>query len=643
MRIKKLIIENFRAYKDIHYIDISDFTTIIGKNDAGKSTILESLDIFFSGPTKIDKDDLSRHAVSEEITIGVVFSGYPDEIDIDRGALTSLTNERLLNKDGDFEVRKTFNTRLTRISAKIFARAEHPSTTPFDKILNLKNTDLKALVKERNLTARCDLNNNPSMRRALLGSVEENELGINTTDVSLGEGDAASIWKALERYLPIYTLFKADRVSSDQDPEAQNPMKAAVARAVADLSEELEKMAAEVREKVEETARRTIGQMQESYPDLRLASELTPRFQEPKWSSIFKIDLTADDGVPLNKRGSGVRRLILMSFFQAEANRLKAERLEGQHLSVPVIYAIEEPETSQHPDNQARIVEALLSVVEAGDQVLITTHNPNLAELLPLESVRFVDRDPESDEVRVRNADDGVLEEVVDTLGVLPTAIPNTGVKVAVLTEGKTDIDALRNFYDILTANGDIKPFNVDAVFWAIGGGGSTVKDWLDRRYLDRLNIPQVIFIDSDKDGPTSPESRKAREIIAMIGARSDLHGFITHRREIENFLHPDVLVRCSSGTLELDPGTDLDWDRLPLRLGDAIAAARPGTIDFNPVDRDGNALSNNNPNKTHCKKIITSYLFRQMTADEIKQRSDRGDGSSEVLMWLEAIAEHVR
>ena len=46
MKIKKVIIRNFRAYREQKIIDIDDLTVFVGKNDVGKSTTLEALDIF---------------------------------------------------------------------------------------------------------------------------------------------------------------------------------------------------------------------------------------------------------------------------------------------------------------------------------------------------------------------------------------------------------------------------------------------------------------------------------------------------------------------------------------------------------------------------------------------------------------------
>lgn len=71
----------------------------VGKNDIGKSTILEALDIFFNenkGIIKIDKDDVNKKAREEgntEIKITVVFDDLSDTLTIDSTNPTTLTDE----------------------------------------------------------------------------------------------------------------------------------------------------------------------------------------------------------------------------------------------------------------------------------------------------------------------------------------------------------------------------------------------------------------------------------------------------------------------------------------------------------------------------------------------------------------------
>ncbi len=48
MKIKSLSIKYFRGYKDKVTIEISDLCVLVGKNDIGKSTLLEALEIFLT-------------------------------------------------------------------------------------------------------------------------------------------------------------------------------------------------------------------------------------------------------------------------------------------------------------------------------------------------------------------------------------------------------------------------------------------------------------------------------------------------------------------------------------------------------------------------------------------------------------------
>ena len=48
MTIKQLYLKNFRGYSEITIPFDDSFNMIIGKNDVGKSTVLEALEIFFS-------------------------------------------------------------------------------------------------------------------------------------------------------------------------------------------------------------------------------------------------------------------------------------------------------------------------------------------------------------------------------------------------------------------------------------------------------------------------------------------------------------------------------------------------------------------------------------------------------------------
>lgn len=192
-------------------------------------------------------------------------------------------------------------------------------------------------------------------------------------------------------------------------------MKAAVAAAIAEVQDDIERIQLKVREKAEQIARTTHEALRTIDPNL--ARELTPQFAPPtasKWTGLFSVSLDTDDGIALNKRGSGVRRLILVSFFKAEAvRRLRSGTTRN------IIYAIEEPETAQRPNNQRILIESFKALAsEPGCEIILTTHSPGFASELPTESIRFVTRNDGLNPRIQAGAD--VFGNVAETLGVVP-------------------------------------------------------------------------------------------------------------------------------------------------------------------------------------------------------------------------------
>lgn len=67
MKLREIILQNFRGYYNETRIPIDDLTALIGQNDVGKSTILEALDIFFN-QAKIETGDRNVLHIDEEIS-----------------------------------------------------------------------------------------------------------------------------------------------------------------------------------------------------------------------------------------------------------------------------------------------------------------------------------------------------------------------------------------------------------------------------------------------------------------------------------------------------------------------------------------------------------------------------------------------
>ncbi|WP_051330622.1 ATP-binding protein [Niveispirillum irakense] len=642
MKLEEVAISGFRRYRETVRIPISQLTALIGRNDIGKSTALEALDAFFNGTIDIGDATVGGSGTA---TVTCVFSGLPEEIILDRGAITSFKAEHLLRADDKLEIRKSWDLSGTKPKAPtVAAFANAPTAEKAEGLLGKKQTDLKKLVKELGLEGNCDQTENPSMRAAIYEHCKGNGgLKLEEREVALaGTDDAKSIWAALERHLPSYALFKSDRVNSDQDKEVQDPMKLAIRRAMSDIEDELEGIAKRIETVAEETATRTLEQLRASYPEL--ASTLTPRFRKPNWDGVFKLDLASDDDVPLNKRGSGVRRLVLMSFFQAEAGRKRTEREKAQGAATPIIYAVEEPETSQHPDNQRRIIEALIALADAGDQVILTTHVPALAGLVPVDSIRFVDTYAATGLPRVRSGTDDVLGEAAEALGVFPTAIrqgredPNFP-RVAVCVEGYTDESALRSLAKVLDTAGEL-PFGFDLskIFW-VSGGGSALHAWVERRYLDALNIPQIYIVDSDKTTAIGPVKEATLKLAETIRKQGSGQVVVLKKREIENYLHPAAIGRATNGIVDFAKVVaDLDYCDMEAEFDNhVLKRIHNGDFKMFPVNHQQQSIP---IRKNKAKEIICAFVMPMMSAPELRERSvTTGDEGGEVHEIIDVFA----
>lgn len=121
-----------------------------------------------------------------------------------------------------------------------------------------------------------------------------------------------------------------------------------------------------------------------------------PTIEQLKWADVFKnVSISGDEDIPINKRGSGVKRIILLNFFRAEAERKKNNNEKSN-----IIYAIEEPETSQHQYHQRLLIEALKNLSkEEGIQIIVSTHSPSIVKQLQFEDIRVVKNDKNAKEI----------------------------------------------------------------------------------------------------------------------------------------------------------------------------------------------------------------------------------------------------
>lgn len=402
----------------------------------------------------------------------------------------------------------------------------------------------------------------------------------------------------------------ADRESTDQDNEAQDPLKSAIKEALREKEAELSAITNYVQEEVKKIADLTLEKLKEMDPTL--ASTLSPSIAQPNWSSVFKASITGDNNIPINKRGSGVRRLILLNFFRAKAQKVLTEQNRSS-----VILAIEEPETSQHPRNQ-RLLLSALSEIATLNQVIITTHTPMLVRVIPDPAIRFINEDNNGNKEILIGGSEQTNRLIVSSLGVLP----DHTVKVFIGVEGKTDIPFLKNISKMLSESGVEVPnlekleLNGELIFIPLGGSG--LAHWCNR--LHNLNRPEFHVYDRDT---TPPASAKYQSSIDEVNLRLNCFATSTQKREIENYLHVDSINEAISDigfSVQLS-GQPSDFDDVPRVVVNLLNTVAPTSSRWR---------------ETRAKEFLCNQASSKMT----KERLDAIDPNGEVLTWLQKIKE---
>ena len=548
MKIEKVILENFRAFNGKQEIYLSNLTAVIGKNDQGKSSILEAIDIFINegkGIVKIEPDDLnviSKNNGLDEFRIGIVFTDFPQDVIIDATNKTNLKDEYLLNNDGKLEVWKTFkNGKLKQTSIKCM----HPANDDDVKnLLRKKIADLKKIVEDKKISCE-DKRKSASLRKSIRDSYGT-DLVFEEIELIVDAEDAKKIWEQLVNYLPVYALFHADRKNQDLDSEAQDPLKVAIEQIFKreDIQNKLNGIAQEIENEIKNIAESTVSRFNDISKQETQIKPNIPEVASLKWKEVYKnIGFNTENDVPLNKRGSGFRRLMLLSFFLAEVEKQKNEN------KVHTIYAIEEPETSLHPDLQKVLLNSLLELSEKDTyQILITTHSPQFVRLLPTDSIRYVESG------KVEHFSDNIVNKIVENLGILP----NIG-KVLWCVEGKNDEKFLKNINKNIPELKEI----VDIEEKVLSGllafslmNGSNCGDYIDRHITKNTNAIEFHLYDKDKNEQYKNE-------IERVNKRGDgSTGTLTKKREIENYI-PKKLIE-NHFQITLDEISNWDTEDIP-------------------------------------------------------------------------------
>ena len=344
--IKSIHIKNFRSHIDFEMEFNKGLNVIIGENDAGKTTLIDSLKILF-GNKKIDINDYNQldSPVTIELSESDYFYFFQSKIvegEIENKYYLKLSEEkkkRIRDQLYSIQDKEESEQRplLKRLCSKfnISYRANSRIDTIMSKIEEFLKSDDYIEVK---------LIKYPI---SFLGGREFENIESFFEDIFFKELkqdiwnhkiDGKSIQNHLEDYIDDY---KNDQLSNQNAINLNN-------------------------------------QLKEFLPDFK---EINPIVSsEPKLNLKIDVELLNNSNqlIPLDKMGDGTNRRTTMAIFKHKKD--KNDR----------VYVFDEPETHLHIKAQLDILHLLKDLTKERKQIIITTHSPFLINQVNLNEIKLM-------------------------------------------------------------------------------------------------------------------------------------------------------------------------------------------------------------------------------------------------------------
>lgn len=543
MKINKIAIKGFRAFKDMEEISLGLFTTVIGKNDAGKSSILHALDIFFDNRSP-DDGDFNRDQESEaSIIIQVGFSDLTASIQLEEGIDTNLETENLLDQQRNLTITKTY-TRKNPKKPKITYIVEDFEDTQYQNLCSLKETQLNERGKSLGLDFKKSGAGitNKSKRESIRKIAQEK----NISKVSVEIEPTEATLKILD-YLPDFSLFRADESLSEEGTAFQKEFKAVVETAISKIPEKTNVENGIENEIDKEVQKIHLFLLQ--HTDEVASITARPSF---KWKDLVSFNLECKDKqgkeIAFAKRGSGLRRLLMVAYFQYLAQRDKTEDSIKKN-----IYGIEEPETYLHPGAQRDLLDSFKDIAKK-EQILVSSHSPVFAGSTDVANLALIIR--EDGIAKILQGDRLELIKVAEELGVEPSD-QIYGFKAVMFVEGTTDCDSFNTVVETFYNAGKLVATLENKQIGILPGGGANLKHWVTRKAIKGLNRKYAVILDSDRCSSSDKVSKEKLNLKLEIERDGGIC-FILRKREIENYLHPDVIKNKTDKNIVIDDFTDI-------------------------------------------------------------------------------------
>jgi putative ATP-dependent endonuclease of OLD family len=406
MRLKSLQIQNFRSI-DTFSINLRDFTSLIGPNNSGKSSLLRAIEIFLNQETP-ELEEWRKNHEKEPIIIEGVFDEI-QEWERDTPGISGLVHNneiRLRCKSNQIE---TPNGDIKASTPQYEAFTQEITITGWSDKLSEASQDIQDIASSLNFNGT-NWRNSANKERARQ-VIRETRPDLMTIGAERWSSDSISINAALKQALPQAVLIEAVRdASEDAKPAAKTPfgllMNKLVFPAIQKSDEykqfigAVQALDAKIRgngvekfetvKKLEQDIHDRMSSIIESKAIVTLDTPDTEKFIGG--SAKIKID----DGIetPIHLQGHGVQRSLIFALIEVLAKQDSMVKSNSDAQATPegatptdskqraTILLFEEPELYIHPHLMRRLQQSLQDISKSQNwQVIISTHSPFLVDV----------------------------------------------------------------------------------------------------------------------------------------------------------------------------------------------------------------------------------------------------------------------
>lgn len=438
MKLVEFSVTNYRSITAAHKIKLNDLTVLVGKNNEGKSNLLNALDV-------------AMNAVIMHSDIDDEYQNYKFYYE----------SEHCYDWQKDFPIQYQNRSRGVESIFKLQFQLEGEELNEFHSQMGIRGNDAIPIC------VKFGKDNKAKIEVPKRGSSSYNKR-------------SKEITKFISKKIS-FNYIQAVRT----DEMAIDALENAIFGELKNLnSDETYKQALLNVNKIEEGVLNKIAQQLKEplgsfLPNIHDVQIKRYKKNYRNRYSIGSIDVIIDDGTPTSiySKGDGIKSLVTLAILKDKRNKLGAS-----------VIAIEEPESHLHSGAIHSLVNVINKMSE-NNQVIITTHNPLFVQQNNLSSNIIVDKGT------ARPAKS--ISEIRDILGVWPSDNLRNA-RFVLVVEGENDRTALTKILPLYSNKIKNAINSNQLVIKSLGGVGNLNHVLFD---LKNNMCKFIVLLDNDKAG----------------------------------------------------------------------------------------------------------------------------------------------